>query len=378
MRYLIPLLLVSCSGNSAPTFSLVPATQAASNVHTPRPAGPSKTPVSTGKSPSYKDALNKGRSLHLEGDFGGAAAAFTDALSAKPDDPQALDERGYAELFGKNYTAAEKDTRKVITLSTEKNLLASAYYNLGIIQEAQDKPEDALASYQESIKIRPNKEVKARYDTLKAGKGLKVKKLKGPFADVASFCKKWKAKAIKDGCDECKCPAKELSNTKEGDLEASYLRVQGPEESVLLFLAIKTSAGWYVEDTSVPQEESEAGMSKSFDRTTKIEDLAIKDVIPGGSSEVIAHLKTTEQYDCSACEPLVTTMTNYDFLEICGVGSSGVPSCTGPLYTQGALSYDFTAKGALVLISKAIPFTEFNPYADIPKRFYGTFSMVFP
>src|ERR1700760_2991103 len=102
--------------------------------------------------------LATARNLEGSGKHAEAVAAYENYLKGAPDDAAANAELGFAALQAKDYPKAEAATRLAIAHAPKGaylhdpngKLRGTALYNLGLIQEAQNKPADAATSYKES------------------------------------------------------------------------------------------------------------------------------------------------------------------------------------------------------------------------------------
>src|SRR5215470_8030107 len=92
--------------------------------------------------------LDKGRKLEQQGKHAEAIAAYEEYLKAAPDDPVANGELGFAALQARDLDKAEKATRLAIAHARVGSFprdragraRGAALFNLGLIQEAQNKP----------------------------------------------------------------------------------------------------------------------------------------------------------------------------------------------------------------------------------------------
>src|SRR5882672_8225851 len=67
----------------------------------------------------YHDALVDGRTKAKAKDLDGAIAAFTRAITIRPDDPMALGERAYARVHTKDWEGARADIDKALPAATD-------------------------------------------------------------------------------------------------------------------------------------------------------------------------------------------------------------------------------------------------------------------
>jgi len=95
---------------------------------------------------AYQRALGEGRGLTKAGNYGAAVKAFSAALEARPDDPRAYAERGYAELLARDYDSAQRDLEKAVAGGGDRRLRAQTFFNLGLVREALNQdPTSAFA-----------------------------------------------------------------------------------------------------------------------------------------------------------------------------------------------------------------------------------------
>jgi len=142
------------SGSAAETTSASAPAPAAS----PVPAEPSKRPS--------KSALARGRELSRDGKWADAEAAFRTAAEEQPDNPIVYSELGWAAFNAGNLEAARSATVRGLEVASDKKQRASLLYNRGRIEEAAGKNDEAKASYQQSLALRPNDVVRKRLRSL--------------------------------------------------------------------------------------------------------------------------------------------------------------------------------------------------------------------
>src|SRR5262245_28523875 len=127
---------------------------------TPPPAKPAVTPLSDAQKQAakkYAAAMKRGRAATKKKDYAAAVAAFGDALAARPDDAQALAERGFARLLAKDYDAAEADLRAAQKHAAGASLEGMIWFNLGLVAEARNDAEAARKAFAESNRLHPTK-----------------------------------------------------------------------------------------------------------------------------------------------------------------------------------------------------------------------------
>jgi tetratricopeptide (TPR) repeat protein len=110
----------------------------------------------------YEAMMTEATQAAKKGDHAGALAAYDRALAVKPNDQAALTDQGWSAFQLHQLDRAEAITRRAIAAGDDQRRSAAAQYNLGrILQERGNKP-GAVAAYQASIKLRPNRVVSAR------------------------------------------------------------------------------------------------------------------------------------------------------------------------------------------------------------------------
>jgi hypothetical protein len=328
--------------------------------------------------------LESGRDLHEKKDYAGAMKAFQEALTVAPDDPRALSELGWAAFFAKDLDLAESSTRKALERATEPYLKASAYYNLGRIQEERGAPKDAVVSYRRSLEHRLNATVKARLAKLDAAAAaafeiLGIAPLRGPFVSLEGFCdtSRKRARPQKIRCDP---GPTDLGEAYKGPLrlttpDAPYLAVRvlatsraaldpstkatpknpssipnsQPSPSTTTdttsnspveiadappigagltsyHLATRTRLGWFIaEDVVSTYNPGAFGITENVE----VKELAVRDEIPGGAPEILfrtVHYRGDSNMSVNELEEYVD-----ETLLLCGVGPTDKPSCTRPI-----------------------------------------------
>lgn len=334
-------------------FLALPATRPAAAP----PASAIKAPaLSAEVRKQYQAALKRGRQLEEKRDWPGAIAAFGECLKLLPDDPWALSEQGWAAYNAKQLELAEKSTRAAIAAATQDDVKGASYYNLGLILEGRGDKAGAIAAYVASVKARGSAAVRSRLQTLDANAAAALEPLapqtmSGPSRDLKSFCADWVAAANQQEDQErprpCSCnpEAQKLNVEIEGEAtvdQAAVFRKNPPYLDVRVIaagcdlrqdnprgqyyvqthLALKTAAGWFVEKLV----ESES--NHYCQNTLRITQLAVSDVIPGGSPEV--SVRWSERGGCRLSSTRPSTW-EHDFLSIAGIGPSKAPSLTRPI-----------------------------------------------
>jgi tetratricopeptide (TPR) repeat protein len=110
----------------------------------------------------YEAIMAEGTQAAKKGDHAAAVAAFDRALAIKPNDQAALTDQSWSAYQLHALDRAEAITRRAIAVPGDPRRTAAAYYNLGrILGDRGDKP-GAIAAYQASLKLRPNRAVRAQ------------------------------------------------------------------------------------------------------------------------------------------------------------------------------------------------------------------------
>jgi tetratricopeptide (TPR) repeat protein len=82
----------------------------------------------------------------------GAIADFDKALALKPDDPDALNDRGVAHLARGDLEHAFTDFSRAILLQPD----CEAYSNRGLVRQSQGDLKHALEDYLEALRLKPD------------------------------------------------------------------------------------------------------------------------------------------------------------------------------------------------------------------------------
>jgi tetratricopeptide (TPR) repeat protein len=276
----------------------------------------------------YRRALRSGRKLESKGDLAGAAAAFTEALAARPDDGVATSELGWVAFQQKDLDKADKLIVKAIAVLDEPHQLGAAFYNLGRVHEARGNRDAAVTAYKTSLEKRPNHVVRDRLakldpDAAAAADPARPTPMAGPFKSEDEACKKLVEKGDPEPCttlQELEAPAapwKTAKLVKHGDLEE-------------LALLVKTAGGWFSSgDLATCSYEQ---MRQRCD----VGAFELANLLDGPTPELkLAFTESMEYRDevtsdeGETLHPLVSDDQHY--LMACGVGASGKPSCSGLL-----------------------------------------------
>lgn len=216
--------------------------------------------------PAYADGLlDKGRKLEQQGKHAEAIVAFEEYLKSKPDDPVGNAELGWAAYGAKNYVKAEAATRRAIAHAPKPMYVTdphgrtrgAAFYNLGMIQEAQGKPKDAAVSYSESVKARPSRMVREKLQKLDRAAAATVdalapQRLLGPFPTIRDACRQTLKLAAADADTDWgggnHCGNLETIPITTSKLAAPYLEVAAFQMIARsdLDIAVRLQDGWYL------------------------------------------------------------------------------------------------------------------------------------
>lgn len=104
---------------------------------------------------AFRAGMSVGRKATVAARYEDAIQAFTKALDARPREPTALAERGYAELLAGKIVRAERDLSDAKNLTKDKKVLAQIWFNLGLVNEKLGKPRQACTSFDKSNELAP-------------------------------------------------------------------------------------------------------------------------------------------------------------------------------------------------------------------------------
>jgi len=143
------LVLAGCKGRAA-TGEVLPArvsagASAAPTVLSARPAvsahgAAARQPAddeARARAAAYSKALAAARRATRARDYEQALAEFDRALKARPGDPRAYAEQGYAALLAKKFDLARDSLGRAASATSEHALRAQIFYNLGLVREGQ-------------------------------------------------------------------------------------------------------------------------------------------------------------------------------------------------------------------------------------------------
>lgn len=133
-----------------------------------------KTPERPGKRPltdaekadlsRYREAMERGRKATQSRDFRGAVEAFDAALAARPADARAISERGYARVLAKDWALAREDLDRAARGTSDAKLLASVYFNQGLVSEGLGEGPAAKLYFARANQLSPSKAAKDKLE----------------------------------------------------------------------------------------------------------------------------------------------------------------------------------------------------------------------
>lgn len=101
-----------------------------------------------------KTLVNRGVIHNRSGDLGAALDDFNDALDIDGALGEAYLNRGNSYFLSKQYDDALADYERALDLDISKPW--AAWYNIGLVYEAQNQPDKAREAYQEALSANPN------------------------------------------------------------------------------------------------------------------------------------------------------------------------------------------------------------------------------
>lgn len=101
------------------------------------------------------ERVNAGNEHFSRGDYPAALAAYQAAQVAAPDLPQPYFNAGSAFALSGQYQRAAAALQQALK-SGQPELMAPAYYNLGNVQFAMSRFDEAVQSYQQALLLNPN------------------------------------------------------------------------------------------------------------------------------------------------------------------------------------------------------------------------------
>ncbi len=132
--------------------------------------------------PAYVTAYaNRGLSYAMAKDFKEAMRDFDRAIEIDPEYMQAYYFRAFAHQRHGDHQKAIEDFNVALTLTQDKNEIATIYYNRGRTYRDLDKLNDALADYTQALTLNPN------YASAYFSRGLLQQQTKNNDAAIADY-----------------------------------------------------------------------------------------------------------------------------------------------------------------------------------------------
>jgi tetratricopeptide (TPR) repeat protein len=153
---LVPL---ACGGKKHASPAPAPAPGANADA---APAAAAPLPPDKEARRAYRQHLAAGRQHGAASEWGEAVVDFDAALAALPHDARALSELAWAAFNSGDFDKARRAGRESVAATREPRLKATALYNLGRVEEATRRKEQAARLYRESLALRPSATVSAR------------------------------------------------------------------------------------------------------------------------------------------------------------------------------------------------------------------------
>lgn len=328
------LFALACSGTAKESEQTEPTNAVATRAPVTDASGPTKPTGAAEARPrpphAYVDALAAGRALAQAGKYPDAVLAFERALDFVPSDARALSELGFAAFKMNDLARAEAATLAAIAATDQFRLEAASLYNLGRIAEARGQRERAEDAYQRSLLLRPHPDVAQRLADLSKKQIAPIlgpRPLLGPFSTLTDYCDQYTpsralAEAQRDRLECDPQPSVLLGKSSAPFAAAQIFEVRVPiatttggddrPESYLAFcqLGLRVGSSWYVR----------ADLYDCSAHTDSARPASLA-MVPGSGGSVLRvdfHEILAERHEESRSSALL----------VCGVGSSGRPSCT--------------------------------------------------
>lgn len=345
---LVALMLgaTACGGKKRARQEAEPIVTTSFDAAVAETAGASTSRARPETSARYSKALHRGRSLGDKGDYAGAMAAFREALEELPGEARALSELGWVAFKYGDLEAAEVASTASIAAADptrQPMVRAASLYNRGRINEERGDTTGALEDYRESLALRPHDVVEQRLSTLSGQvvQALAPRPLAGPFATLADACKTF---GLAQPAGGCTAPTVKGPN-ELADPEPPYLEVRiigenpggyEPTDSYdTCRLAIRLASGWFV---------SEGASCTVYEwGDAAVRELSWQPADAGGVRVALwrhEYSDSTRGYDRDGRR--YQTRVTTEVARYCGVGPSGVPSCTPGIPLRVEEAGDFT------------------------------------
>jgi len=280
----------------------------------------------------YRELLGKGRELEAKQKLTDAIATFQQALQVIPDDATVLAEIGWTAYQAHDLKQAEAMTRRSLANEAAPSLRGATLYNLGMIQEALANKTGAIASYGESLRVRPNGIVRAALAKLDPAAAAAFdpftpSALAGPFASIDAFCKATKRPNEDGYLEDCSCGDVDPKAPKpalgapfdEAKLFLDACSAPHTENARMQYdLGIRVGKNWFV----AKYAELRVNRHCNLDLT----DNAV------GVTDSVLQLKATETGSCVGGD--IGSDWTTEWRLIVGVGASGSPAATPPIIAK--------------------------------------------
>jgi len=190
---------------------------------------------------TFSKLLNDGRKAVKDKRYDDGIDLYREALTIDPASPKLLGELGFAAYKSGDLELAESSTRRAIDLAPPGSKgLGALYYNLGLIEEASERPAAARAAYERSLAVRPGNDIVAS-KLAKLGDGLGHK---GP-GDATGLCaalrREWDCYASTEEIEAL--PADEQDYAGQCDCSVSQRAKEGTGKSFIRAAAVLTLEG---------------------------------------------------------------------------------------------------------------------------------------
>jgi tetratricopeptide (TPR) repeat protein len=242
-----------------------------------------------------------------------AIAELEAALAAKPDSVAVAAELGWALFQSQAYERAAA-VMAPFEAAASSPQHAALYYNVGRVAEARGDLEAAKQAYRRSLNQRENPSVRARLRALELPRSAGA--AAGPFASIEAFC------AGRDCAPDPGLTGSTLT-AATAPWRAGRIVVAGAD----CHLAMSTGRGWFVFDTEI---QCNGG--------GRVDELVAREIAASAAgAELLLRLRVDSYTNVTfgAEDELGAHETCTGYVVACGVGPSGVPSCT-PAIEEGS------------------------------------------
>jgi len=275
----------------------------------------------------FRVLMAEAKKLAKKGKHAAAITAYDKALAIRPGDLAALTDQGWSAFLLPDLARAEGITRQAVAAPGDDRISAAAHYNLGRILEVKNDKPGAIAAYQRSLQLRPNRVVREQLGKLDpaaaaAADPIQPRPMEGPFASVADFCK------TLDENERDPCPVEGTGAvlTKVGGPYKAVSWIQAGDSPGTCYVAVQLQKGWFVEAEGTDCQDNMflEWRAIAFDVT---------DLVPGGHREVVlrgtqqrSHREDIDPNDLSQGSSWIDEDCE-GWMTACGVSKSGAPAC---------------------------------------------------